>query len=153
MEDSVPDGLLDVEVRSVAVAPDGVVWFGVPERGLAWLDGSQVHWVSPADGFTPDGVSDLLVDRSGRVWAVGPGGYSVLDGSRWIGSASTGPITPRVVFTANEDPSTGAIWLSGTEGAARWLPGCSELHDGGVSAANGRLRWTMTEVPSLDSTT
>ena len=123
VEDSVPDVLLDVEVRSVAVTPDGSTWFGVPDRGLAWFDGSQVRWVSPGDGFTPEGVSDLLVDRSGQLWAVGLGGYSVLGGSGWIGSPSTGPLTPRVVFTADEDPSTGAIWLSGTEGAARWLEG------------------------------
>jgi ligand-binding sensor domain-containing protein len=64
-----------------------------------------------------------MIDESGRVWAVGLGGYSVRDSDGWRGSPEVASLRPRVVYTVREDPRSGAVWLSTNVGAGRLLDG------------------------------
>ena len=129
VEAPTPADLAEVEIRSVVVEADGSVWFGVRDRGLAHFDGARVRWVSQSDGLVSTGVSDLLIDRAGDLWASGLGGYSVLREGRWRSSARLGSLAPRVVYSLGEDSRSGAIWMSGNVGAGRLLEGRWQVFD------------------------
>ena len=109
------DGLAGAEVRAVEVTSDGSVWLGVHDRGLARIKGDKVDWIGTADGLVADGVASLLEDSAGRLWAAGVGGFSILEGGRWVPYRTIGTLQPRVVFGIYEEARTGSVWL-----AAKW---------------------------------
>lgn len=109
--------LPDAAVRSVGVTADGAVWLGLQGEGLARIHDGQVTRVTEANGLVSGGVAGLLEDSAGRLWAVGLGGASVWDGHVWDARAEFDGIAPRVVFSAHEEPSGGAVWLGSNVGA------------------------------------
>lgn len=120
------EGLTDAEVRAVEVSSDGSVWLGVRDRGLARVRGAQVEWVGIDDGLVSHGIAAIHEDRSGRVWAAGADGLSVLEGDQWVSQSTFDDLRPRVVFDVHED-THGQIWLGANGGAARQTPAGWEL--------------------------
>lgn len=112
-------GLEGAEVRAVEVASDGSIWLGVRDRGLARIEDDSVTRFTTDDGLASNGVTDLLQDSRGRIWVVGPGGYSVYDQQAWTAHSQLGSLTPRIVFSVREVAGTGAIWFAANGGAAR----------------------------------
>jgi ligand-binding sensor domain-containing protein len=75
-----PDGLADNDVRSIAVAPDGALWFGTEWGGVSRFDGQTWTTYTPANlGLARVWVSALAVDGQGRVWVGTDKGLSVFD--------------------------------------------------------------------------
>lgn len=67
-------------VHHIVRHPNGSMWFAA-DGGVARmdLDGSWKSY-TVANGLVPDEAWRLAVDHSGRVWATGRGGYSLLEG-------------------------------------------------------------------------
>ena len=66
-------------VRAVAVAPAGTVWFGTGD-GVSALAGSKWYSYPQADGLVFDQVRSVFVDRDGAVWFATFAGASRFDG-------------------------------------------------------------------------
>lgn len=118
-EAPVPDSLAHVEVRAIETTAAGDVWISVRGQGLARLQEDQVTWVTEDDGLASSGIADLHEDRMGRIWAVGVGGFSILEGDMWEAQRAFGSLQPRVIFSVYEEKSADAIWLAANGGAGR----------------------------------
>jgi len=68
------DGLPSTNVYAVAQGPDGAMWFGT-KGGIARFDGVRFsvfrHREGDSGSLYDDGISSLLIDRRGRLWAGG----------------------------------------------------------------------------------
>jgi signal transduction histidine kinase/CheY-like chemotaxis protein/streptogramin lyase len=68
------DGLPSSLVYTVVQAPDGTMWFGT-KNGIARFDGVEFrvfrHVSGDPDSLAGNGISSLLVDGQGRLWAAG----------------------------------------------------------------------------------
>lgn len=71
------NGLPCADVRCVAPAPDGSVWFGTA-AGAARFDGRRWAWRSGRRWLVHPEVRDMAVDDRGTVWAATAGGVSAL---------------------------------------------------------------------------
>ncbi len=68
--------LPSTDVQTIAVAPDGGLWFGLSYAGAAHFDGSTWQAFSAADGLIHPNVTDIYVHESGEVWFATSGGIS-----------------------------------------------------------------------------
>jgi ligand-binding sensor domain-containing protein len=67
------DGLIDNWVISIAIGPDGSVWFGTNGYGISRFDG--VNWISyRADDLPSRRIWDIAVALDGSVWFATGGG-------------------------------------------------------------------------------
>src|SRR5690349_19732991 len=68
------DGLPSSLVYTAAQAPDGTLWFGT-KNGIARFDGVEFrnfrHISGDPGSLAGNGISSLLIDRQGRLWAAG----------------------------------------------------------------------------------
>ena len=72
----------------LAVAPDGVIWFGTLDSRVFRFDDQGWMNYTPADGLPDSYVPDLAVATDGALWfwdgrrrlALPPGGWRTLDG-------------------------------------------------------------------------
>ncbi|NNG17839.1 MAG: hypothetical protein HKM89_15295 [Gemmatimonadales bacterium] len=122
------DGLPAGEVRTVFSSSTGVVWFGVRGQGLAALDGEAWQYVTMEDGLVSNGVAGLEEVR-GALWAVGQGGYSLLEDGRWQSFADVGGRVTRVVFSLTTS-AEGAVQWFGANGFAARLDSTGWTHYG-----------------------
>ncbi len=118
-EAPVPESLAEAEVRAVETTAAGDVWVSVRGQGIAHLHDDQITWVTADDGLASDGIADLHEDRLGRVWAVGFGGYSVLQDNGWDAQEGFGDLQPRIIFSVYEESGADAMWLTSSHGAGR----------------------------------
>ena len=148
--DGIPDG-----VRSITVAPDGVVWatsFGwawadpegdgsVSGEGVARFDGSTWTRYTEADGL-PSNSSEIVAGLDGSIWAVDIDGEGIsqFDGSSWI---------------ALPAPPHSGLPVVGDAAGTVWMP--SDEPEGGVIGLNGedvlRLIVPVDEGPAGTPTT
>jgi ligand-binding sensor domain-containing protein len=78
------NGLPDNEATDIGITPDGLVWVGTRDSGLAVYDGSEWKQYTTAQGLADDGISELNVSPEGVLW-VGfyNGDVSTFDGKNW----------------------------------------------------------------------
>lgn len=127
------NGLPSNEVRAVLIDGEESVWLGFRDDGLVHLSAAGMRRWDSEDGLVSDGVADLHQDRDGRIWAVGLGGYTVLDRGEWTAHTRFGGLEPRVVFSVHEATDGGGFWLGTSAGAVRVGDGAPET----VTAADG----------------
>jgi len=127
---SLPRGLEDsefedIQVRAVAIGPDGSIWAGTAPYGVMRLgaDGEwkqyaySIHAREPVD-FT---VNDLAVDSEGTVWVATSAGLLKLD----PGAEGEAPrwayfIPNTFVNTVALDSRSGGIWIGTNKGLIRF---------------------------------
>ena len=122
-EGPVPPALAAGEAQAIETSSSGDVWISVRGQGLAHLHEGEITWVTTGDGLVSSGIADVLLDRSGRLWAVGQGGFSLFDGSRWETQREFGGLRPRVIFSVYEEGSADTIWLATNGGVGRLADG------------------------------
>jgi hypothetical protein len=64
-------------VNAVAVGSSGQLWMATP-RGVAAYDGARVRRLDKRRGLLEDDISDLVIDRYGRIWALSQQGISIV---------------------------------------------------------------------------
>ncbi|MBT4482079.1 MAG: hypothetical protein HOC71_00200, partial [Candidatus Latescibacteria bacterium] len=62
------DGLLDNYIYSIAIAPDGKIWYST-DSGVGCYDGEAFTNFTTADGLASNDVRTITVDADGVVWA------------------------------------------------------------------------------------
>ncbi len=101
-------------VLSIALerrADGEAVWFG-GVGGVSRLELSTGRWrhFGSADGFGAAGVSDLLADAQGHIWAATLGdGLGVWDGTTW--RWRRGQSLPSTTLTALAEGPSGTLWI------------------------------------------
>ena len=134
------DGLADNDVRAIAVAADGAVWFGTESGGVSRFDGKEwTTYTGVEYDFWPYyPIDSIAVAPDGTLWF---GGFfsdylgpSCFDGERWI-TYTEDDGWPGDAITAIAATSRGTVWvgtwrldISGTEasGVCRFDPASSE---------------------------
>jgi|GEM_PF-3996054 len=72
---TVDDGLAGDSVKSIAVAPDGVVWFGTT-NGVSRFDGQSWTSYTEADGLGHNDIEAITIAPDGAIWFATDGGIS-----------------------------------------------------------------------------
>ncbi len=75
-------GLPTNNLRGVAVAPDGAVWFAGPAGVTRWSDGAT-RTFTIGDGLPANDVSAVAASPDGRIWAATVAGLASFDGTQW----------------------------------------------------------------------
>jgi ligand-binding sensor domain-containing protein len=131
------DGLLDNNVLSVAVAPDGAIWFGHGSRegGASRFDPAAPEeaelWTTYTreDGLTGGSVRAIAATPDGALWfgthdsyGTGGGGVSRFDGETWTTYTMADGLAYEHVFSIAMTPD-GILWFGTWRGASRFDPG------------------------------
>jgi ligand-binding sensor domain-containing protein/signal transduction histidine kinase len=113
------DGLVRPDVRAIAEARDGTVWFGMSGGGLGrWRDGQIVQY-RQSDGLPSDYVWSLRADEDGTLWigTFGGGLGRLRDGRFAVIGERQG--LPNNVICHIADDGQGRLWLGSYGGLLR----------------------------------
>lgn len=119
---SVP-GLTGFEVHSLSKSPDGDIWVGTDDRGLARIDArtGRLEWFSERQGFTDQAVYTMHFDREHRLWAATDAGLFMAT-SPYRSFSRITALPPTRVWAVTED-TNGVIWAGGEGGLYEWTGG------------------------------
>lgn len=99
---------------------DGRLWIGSRGCGLIHYDPftgkAHVHTLDGTGSSASNDIWDILLDRSGRLWAATGGGLFRLNGNRMVGTSVSS-----LIHQISEDRS-GNLWLSTNNGLIRYSP-------------------------------
>lgn len=107
------------DVRAIAEATNGSVWFGMAGNGLACLETNKIRKFNRADGLPSDYIECLHFDDDGTLWIGTFGGglcrlkagkFSVIDVQQGLPNSVIGHI---------EDDGNGFFWMSSHGGIIR----------------------------------
>ena len=115
----VEDGLADPIVRALAAAPDGSLWIGYGNQGIAnYKNGSFKQYTSD-QGLTANSVTSLAVESDGTLW-VGTGwGVSRFDGSGFTNYLSDQGLLSNSVNSLAIAPD-GSLWVGASTGVSHF---------------------------------
>ncbi|HEX4482139.1 MAG TPA: two-component regulator propeller domain-containing protein, partial [Rudaea sp.] len=146
------NGLPSSYARTVLVAADGSVWFGMFDSGLAhWISPNkpQAHWetfhpdATKADSLGNDLVVSLTEDDAGRIWIGTINGLSVYDvKQRKMRTFRNDPSNPQSLgdnlIRAVYQSGDGALWIGTQSGLDRLdVPGADNPHFVHYTTAQG----------------
>ncbi len=106
------NGLPSDWVTALAVAPDGKIWAGTGNAGIALLDptSGRASAYRAKDGLPSDEVTSVAL-FGGKVYVGTANGIGIFDGSRWETVQKTGTVTFRNVRLA-ASPDGKELWAS-----------------------------------------
>jgi signal transduction histidine kinase/streptogramin lyase len=112
-------GLKLPDVRAIAEAPDGVIWFGMIGGGLGRLEHGRVQQFGKPNGLASDYVQCLHVAADGALW-IGTygGGLNRLQGGRFAKITSQEGLPNNFICDIEED-ALGNFWFSSAGGIFR----------------------------------
>ncbi len=127
------DGLKLPDVRAIAEAPDGAIWFGmVGGGGLGRLNHGQIQLFQKKDGLSSEDVQCLKFDAGGALWiGTSGGGLDRLKNGHFSRITTTEGL-PDDVICAIEDDGARNFWISSQRGifrvAQKSLNDCADGH-------------------------
>ncbi|HTR40542.1 MAG TPA: two-component regulator propeller domain-containing protein, partial [Pseudomonadales bacterium] len=106
------EGLILPDVRALAEAPDGTLWFGMLGGGVARLQNGVITQYRKSDGLSSDFVQCLYLDADGTLWigTYGGGLDCLKDGHFSTVSMSQG--LPNNYICAIAQDKAGNFWIS-----------------------------------------
>ena len=118
-------GLGGFAVHSVRSAPNGDIWIGTDERGVARIDArtGKVEWFAERQGLADRPVYKLCFDRERRLWVTTEAGlFMAMPPYRRFSRITELPSTRMWAVTEGSD---GTVWAGGAGGlyefaAGRW---------------------------------
>ena len=113
------DGLAGNDVTSIAVTPDGALWFGT-WQGISRFDGEA--WATyTIEGPTETEVESIAVAPDGALWFawVRMGGVSRFDGETWTTYTTDDGLASDIVTSIVVAPD-GALWFGTQGGVSRF---------------------------------
>lgn len=110
------EGLPSNNIRDVAIAPDGSVWFAT-QAGVAQFNGSSftIHNTTSHPGLVDNGITAIAVASNGDVWAGTDFGVSVFDGDSYTTYTTTDGLGENQIINIKQAPN-GDIWLGTLNG-------------------------------------
>jgi ligand-binding sensor domain-containing protein/signal transduction histidine kinase len=138
------------DVRAIAEARDGAVWFGTLGGGLGRLKGEQVQWFHKKDGLASDYIGCLHLDEDDTLWigTLGGGLSRFKDGRFATLTLEQG--LPDGFICHIEDDGLGFFWMSSHNGIIRVAKaGLAAKLDGLRSKVNFRTYGLSDGLPTL----
>jgi signal transduction histidine kinase/ligand-binding sensor domain-containing protein len=112
-------GLELPDVRAVAQAGDGTIWFGMSGGGLGQLKDGVTRQFRKRDGLSSDFVHALRLDEDGTLWiGTAGGGLNRLKDGRFA-TINTERGLPATVICHIEEDRLGYFWMSSHSGILR----------------------------------
>ena len=145
------DGLKLPDVRAIAQAPDGTVWFGMLGGGLGRLQNGVVKQFRKSDGLSSDYVQCLKLETNGTLWigTYGSGLDRFQDGH--FAKITTAEGLPNNFICAMEDDGQGNFWISSHKGIFRVAQkALNDCADGRTAAVNCLALGKGDGLPSLE---
>jgi signal transduction histidine kinase/ligand-binding sensor domain-containing protein len=115
------------DVRTIAEAPDGTIWFGMSGGGLGSLKEGRIRQFRKADGLASDFVQALCMEPDGALW-IG----TADNGMNRYRDGRFGAVTnlPSVAISHIVDDGDGNLWMGSNQGILRAakdeLNGCAD---------------------------
>ncbi len=110
---STEDGLAGNDIASITRDPKGILWIASENGGLSQLAGDRFIPGTP-DGLMPAALHAVHADRQGRIWAGGPGLYS-LSGAGVVHHSETSGFPAEEVYKIASG-ADGRLWCATDEG-------------------------------------
>ncbi len=117
------DALICNRVTSVAIAPDGTVWFGSQEEyngGVSHFDGGKWETYNEDSALADNHVMAIAVAPDGTVWAGTKSGLAKFDGDTWTNYTTADGLAGYVQDLAVD--KDGKVW-AGTEAGVSTFDG------------------------------
>ncbi|MGP8022146.1 MAG: two-component regulator propeller domain-containing protein, partial [Limisphaerales bacterium] len=113
------DGLILPDVRAIAEAPDGTVWFGMMGGGLGRLQNGAVKQFRNQDGISSDFVQCLHLDTNGALWIGTYGGGLDRYQNGHFSTIGMAQGLPSNFICSIEQDNRGNLWISSHAGIFR----------------------------------
>jgi signal transduction histidine kinase/ligand-binding sensor domain-containing protein len=107
------------EVRTIAEARDGAIWFGMSGGGLGRLQAGQTTQFRRADGLPSDYVWSLLAEEDGTLWIGTFGGGLCRWRNGHFAAIGSGQGLPNNVIGHLTDDRRGHLWMGSYGGILR----------------------------------
>jgi ligand-binding sensor domain-containing protein len=130
-------GLAENHLTSLAIAPDGSLWFGSDSSGVSRFDGQEWRIFTEEDGLVSNSIHDIAVSENNAVWVATPKGVSQYDGTQWKTITTADGLMSDMVYTLLMD-SNNTPWF-GTNAGLSHLDGVIWSHFSPEDGLGGRL--------------
>jgi len=147
-----------LSMRSIAIAPDGTVWF--TQAGSSDAGGGAIGYVTPAgtvgdfdtgSGFTP---SDLIVGSDGNVWIEGTQRHSSGAHLGAVGRMTPAGVMTPYVFSIDSDTGRFGINSITFAGGSLWYISSDGEHIGNIGATGAIIEYvTQPKIKSRSIST
>ncbi len=139
------ESMPDDDVQAVTVGPDGTIWCGTRQGGIAHLTPGGIETLSQRDGLLKNDVRGLRFDRDGNLWIIfGEAGIGRWrDGKLLVYDASRG-LPDNDVATLFEDRD-GNLWIGSTNAGAAVLEDTRVTNWGMPEGLKAPLVWSIVE--------
>lgn len=140
----------DQDVRAIAQANDGTVWFGTAGGGLGRLKQEQVQWFHKADGLVSEYIGCLHLETDDTLW-IGTlgGGLNRFKDGRFT-AIGTEQGLPNGFIAHIEDDGMGFFWMSSHNGIFRVArAGLNAVADGSAQDVLFRTYGLSDGLPTL----
>ena len=114
----VREGLPSDRVQALLLDRSGAVWVGTA-RGLARVQGGEVHTFGVGQGLPSPSVTSLVEDHDGRLWVGTTAGVARREGGAFRASTMRDGLPHDEVGALHVDPQ-GSLWVGTTGGLARY---------------------------------
>jgi signal transduction histidine kinase/CheY-like chemotaxis protein len=139
---------LDGRVQDIAVATNGVIWFGT-QKGLFRSENAESPPVQVQKrGLLSGSVWSLLVDRDGLLWAGTDNGVALFDGAAWSSLNESDGLPGKVVY-AIQQAADGVMWLGTDGGLVRYRRNKVTPARPAVTVRSDRTTAALAQMPSL----
>ncbi|MBI3912694.1 MAG: hypothetical protein HY327_00650, partial [Chloroflexi bacterium] len=108
-------GLASNRVLSIAVAPNGSVWFGTDNGVTVRETAARFRTFREADGLANNFAKAIAVDAQNRVWIGTPRGLTQFDGKAWKTFLPADGLSDNVIAILAIDPNNNA-WIGTPRG-------------------------------------
>lgn len=115
------EGLSGDTVVAISQTPDGVMWFGIYQRGIDRWDGKNWSHITIEDGLISDNVQALFVDSGGRLWVGTEQGLSVLENGGWRSITDQQGLAGLDVSAISEGHDGGLWFATWGDGVSKYL--------------------------------
>ena len=107
---------------AIESGPDGSVWFGAWDGGLARFDGKTMKPVASSRGtFIPSSVQNIFRAADGTLWFATVTGVTRYDGTTWVPLDEGDGLLPGVLGAIAQD-ANGGMWFGSENGLTRYEP-------------------------------
>ena len=103
-------GLCHNVVNSIAIGPDGILWFGTEGGGVSIFDDKTWKTYTTEDGLIDNSVVSIETEPNGNVWFGTNCGVSRFDGKEWTSFTTDDGLAYDSILSIERTPD-GKIWF------------------------------------------
>jgi signal transduction histidine kinase len=145
------EGLVLPDVRAIAEAPDGTLWFGMLGGGLGRMQNGVVKQFRKADGLSSDFVQCLHLDPDGALWIGTYGGGLDRFQQNHFSAIGADQGLPNNFICDIEQDDRGNFWISSHGGIFRIQKiEMNQCADGQTQAVHPLVYGTGDGMPTLE---